>query len=190
LVLSARLNGIDRELINLQAGAFMKSIIGTILLLTSVCFGTDNPKIQECLSEAASVSSDSGIEDQMRLACLQNNQQNITIGDCKQIKDRVNEKDTPTVVDICFNQLKTRVSINECFEVAGWNSKSESRDTASLSCLRENSSTISSVECFDHARRVFSESSTANLASFICADNLVSSPIASGVETSFSIDEQ
>ena len=166
----------------------MKSIFGTILLFTSICFGTDNPQIQECLNRAASVSSDSGIEDQMRLACLHNNKQTISLGDCKHIKEQVNEKDTTTVVDICFNQLKTRVSINECFEVASWNSNGESRDTASLSCLRENSSTISSVECFDHARRVFSETSSTTLASLICADN-VSSPIAGGVETSFSIDE-
>ena len=169
----------------------MKSMIGLIILiLTNICFAADNPQIDDCLRVAESVSSDSGIEDRIRLNCLQTHKQGITLSDCKQIKQhRGRHEDTEKAVNICFEELKNRLSINDCFEVAKWTSDSDSRETSSLTCIRENTSKISSQQCFDYAQQVFSVPSNANEASTVCAENLVPHLISNSDDISVGIDQ-
>jgi hypothetical protein len=85
----------------------MKSMIGLILILTNICFAADNSKIDDCLTAADSVSSDSGIEDRMRMNCLQTHKQGISLGDCKQIQQHIgNPADSEKAANICFEELK------------------------------------------------------------------------------------
>lgn len=126
----------------------------------------------------------------MRLNCLQTHKQEISLSDCKQIKQHIaNPQDAEKAINICFEELKNRLSINDCFEVASWTSNSQVREISSLTCLRENSTKISSQQCFDFAQKAFSAPSTTSEATAVCADNLTPNLISNSEDFSAAIDQ-